>query len=523
MNATFPMRTGDISYQIGLSVPAATGSWSVSLGFLDQNENAWNISGMSGKIYDNTGYVVGGYNSNVTTTLQGVISGGDHSLYQDGILLSNTQNQEENDYNMVSISGTYLEGYLPSVSILGDNVVNESQVQTVPFWKKRNDDKVLFVTENITADLGFIQAISGMGFRFQTGILTGVGAIQVDQIESTYGLVIFGAATSSGLYTGSNWNALNLPMMSLNSHLVCPQNLGWYNSKYIGNEEVSTVNSDGDITGAVFPQKYLSPASGNVIWAEMPVDGWMRMEYDPANSSTNVAYYSPYGIEPAAEVMTRFVRFTYDPYGSPAADTTIVLGSDAWSASTGYVGDLRPGSTSGLTRDLEVNFLDIGGMAPRFGPSPSIVTVRLSNTLGGTGAIPFTWTGTNWGEENQLGGREIPQRVSYHADNLYRRTTLSTGLYPTEQFNMYEGPFSISQGMGGDTLVSSTNTGNIVTAFHKGFWTGNFYGDFAKNSLLVFSVTPTGTGWTTGQSMWDTLSKTGKQLFVNSVAGFFIE
>ena len=94
MDATFPMQTGAISYKIDLAVPAATGSWSVSLGYLDINPNVWNISGVSGKIYDNSGYVVGSYNPDTTTSLQGVIKGSGHTIYQDDVLLSNTETQD---------------------------------------------------------------------------------------------------------------------------------------------------------------------------------------------------------------------------------------------------------------------------------------------------------------------------------------------------------------------------------------------------------------------------------------------
>jgi hypothetical protein len=538
MNATFPMRTGDISYQIGLSPPAATGSWSVSLGFLDQNENSWNISGMSGKIYDNSGYLVGGYNSNVATTLRGVVSGGEYSLYQDDVLLSNTQNQEEGDYNMVSISGTYVGGYLPDVSILGDNVANDSQVQTVPFWKKENDDRVLFVTENATADLGFIQAVSGMGFFFETGLLTGAGAIQADQIDISYGLVIFGAATSSGLYHSGDWNTLNVPMMSLNSHLVCSGNLNWSRSTPKTSESL-TAASTGQAW--VFPGFFEGPGQNGLIWAEDPILGWERFYFDLWESESYLdMHLLPYvsGVGDA----NRSIRFQYNV---PSAGNTKVTFQNGHTATRVYTTDVRPVFTqasfpqsipaTGLPHDLYLTFTDVSGVTG--------VETTLSNTLGGTGTPADSMTGTVWGlDQIHNSGRVVPQRASYNVNNLYRRTTITSGNYPTDSFNMYTGmPWGTATGLtlpagdGGDTLVSDQTRliesetllppfNKFITVWHKGFWTGHAVnGNFTKQELMSFAVTPTGNDWATGYNMWDTLTVTGKQLFVNAVAGFFID
>ena len=505
MASTFPMRTGNVSYHIGLSVPAITGSWSVSLGFFGLNENSWSISGMSGKLYNNSGYAISSYNSTTSTTLEGVISGAEHTIYQDGILLTNVGEQEVNDYNMVSVSGNYLGGYLPSVNIRGDSKQTDEFVQTVPFWNKRNDDNLLFVTENATADLGFIQCVSGMGFNVTTGLLTGF----VDSsLTENYGLIIFGAATNSGSYTRGNWNSLGVPKMSLNSHLVCPENLNWYGGL--------TSLGIGEKTGVVFPERYFSPTGRTAIWAEFPIQGWQKLVHRPDPALPNISNYVPDG----------FTGDTLDPgylalFSYSAPNTTIYLtekqGGVQYTTNTVVAGDIAPDNfATALQQDYSLTFTDI--------PDATAVTTVLSNTLGGTGAPADDLTGSQWGLGqiwNQ--NRVIPQRASYDANVVYRRSTLTTGLYPTDQFHMYTGDISVSQGFGGDTFVSNMDTGKLITAWHKGFWTGDLLnGGFTVPELLVFSVTPIETAWSGGYDMWGTLTQTGKQLFVNSVMEFFI-
>tara|TARA_R110000824_G_scaffold192596_1_gene374829 strand:+ start:1518 stop:3059 length:1542 start_codon:yes stop_codon:yes gene_type:complete len=512
MASTFPMRTGNVSYQIGLSVPAITGSWSVSLGFLGLNENSWSISGMSGTLYNNSGYAISSYNSKIYTTIEGVISGAEHSIYQDGVLLTNVGEQEVNDYNMVSISGNYLEGYLPSVNIGGDSRQNDENVQTVPFWNKRNDDDLLFVTENATADLGFIRCASGMGFNVTTGVFT--GNFDSSLVENRYGLIIFGAATTSGSYASGAWNSLGVPMMSLNSHLVCEENLRWYNQ---GNGDTQTYTSYGDTTGVVFPQLYSGPfaSTQHMFWAEFPTKGWEKIIKNTDTSTSTVGKYRtyfPYGIASTQDKMVI-------EYSSP--NTTVTLyQDDTFNAAQTYAGtnilSHLAYSDGALPYDLNVTFTDVAGATG--------VTTAISNVLGGVAPPANDLTGSQWG----LGqiwnyNRVIPQTASYNVDTVYRRTTLGTGLYPTDQFNMYTGDISVSHGPGGDTFVSSMSTGKLITAWHKGFFTGTvFTGQFSQNELLMFSVTPTGMDWTGGYDMWNTLTATGKQMFVNSVMEFFI-
>ena len=82
----------------------------------------------------------------------------------------------------------------------------------------------------------------------------------------------------------------------------------------------------------------------------------------------------------------------------------------------------------------------------------------------------------------------------------------------------------MAHGQGGDTFVASMESGKLVTVFPKGFGTGNAYiTGFTENNLVVFSVTPTGTAWAGGYDMWNTLTVTGKQMFVNAVVASFIE
>ena len=512
MKNTFPMRTGDVSYKIGLSPPAITGSWEVSMGFWGMNENSWSVSGVSGKIYDNSGYMLGSYSANDYTQLEGVIAGSGHSIYQDGILLSNTAQQLPNDYNMVSISGSYVEGYLPSVEIGGEEVLDNSLNQTVPFWRRETDNRLLFVTENATADFGFIETLSGMGFYVKTGNLS--GNFNSQYVENQYGLIIFGSATTSGAYNDGAWNSLNTPMMSLNSHLVCPENLNWYGSFYTGFYSPSEY-SNGYQTGAVFPQQYRSPSNVPSIWAEWPTQGWLKM-FQTHDTSPNKIYEPYMVVDPAFGTGSshHYVRFEFS---SP--NTTVTMSDGTHSVVKTFSSDVRPfESVEGFSDDLELTFTDVSG-----GP-PAGVTVKLSNTLGGTGVADSSLTGTDWGG-NQIYelGRVVPQVATYNVNNLYRRTTLTSGLYPTEEFNMYTGDISSAHGEGGDTFVASMDSGKLVTVWHHGFWTGELAtGKFTVPELMVFSVTPTTTEWAGGYDMWSTLTPTGKQLFINAVAGFFI-
>ena len=533
------MQTGAVSYTISLAPPDITGSWSVSLGFWGRNENSWNLSGTSGKIYDGSGYMVGSYNAQEPTILYGVISGSGQTLYQDDDLLSNTCTQAVNDYNMVSISGSYLGGYMPSVSIGGQPVLTNNFNPTMPFWNKPNDENLLFITENFQADLGFIQTVSGMGFSVAaSGSLTGANGMEPSDLESLYGLIIFGSATSSGAYTDGAWNTLNIPMMSLNSHLVCPENLNWYDGG-------TSYASSADKTGVVFPQQYQTPNySGYALWGERPVMGWDKLVYAPQSSAANTKYYVDYGWRGPGLATGSLVLFSYAGgnttiYFQTAKGTQTHLGTGV------YAGNISPTNFTGqLQQDYIVQFNDLITSYPKnpnapfpVSPDPTATNVRmkLSNVLGGTGAAEETWN-SMWGLSQVYNhGRVIPQRASYNVDNLYRRTTLTSGLAPTDQFTMYTGEMSTAQGWGGDVFVGDWNSGKLITTWHKGFWTGEmqtgeavvpYYevaGPFASQERMVFSVTPTGMDWTGGYDMWNTLTTTGKQLFINAVAGFFID
>ena len=515
MKAHFPIRTGNIGYIIPLNAPT-TGDWSVSLGFSGISENTWNMSGVSGKIYDNTGYMVGAYPQSQPTTISGSIFENYHSIYQDDILLSNCITHIPNDYTTVSAHGNFIGGYIPSVEVIGQSVQNPADgpggAQTHQFWKNEND-RIFFVTENAVADTGFIDIINSMGIAMATGSPTGIsGGAGFDE---SFGMIIFGAATTSGAYNSGAWNSLNSSMMSLNSHLVCPQNLAWYGAPQgAGGDTLGTIQSSGYQTGAVFPQEYRSPENTKSIWAEFPTQGWFKLFLNPATSAL-APEYIPYGVGGGhgGDTTDHYVKFEYS---SP--NTTVSMYDGIHFTDPTFSTDVRPFTYyDGLEHDLELTFVDVveaGG---------DDVIVKLSNTLGGTGAPSFTWTGTAWGRRQVDSGRVVPQTDNYNIDTVFRHTTLTSGNYPTDQFSMYEGEMSAAHGQGGHTLISNMDTGKILTAFPKGFWTGNvIHGDFVKNSMVVFSVTPTGMGWETGQNMWDTLTSTGKRLFVNSVAELFL-
>jgi hypothetical protein len=542
MDATFPMQTGAISYTVNLAAPAATGSWSVSLGFLDIKPNVWSISGASGKIYDNSGYMVGSYNADIPTYLQGVINGSGHTLYQDSVLLSNTETQDSSDYNQVSINGNYVGGYLPTVGIGGEAVFDEFSNLTVPFWSKVGDDRLLFVTENAQADRGFIQAVSGMGFTVDTGALTGAAGAQGVDFGRPYGLIVFGSATSSGVYHSGRWNDLNIPMMSLNSHLVTPENLNWYGGR------PSTLTL-ADQTGGVYPQRYKSTQGRYSIWAQFPVQGWEQLVYSPeaaAGYGPEYSFFFPLGrtgvLGEGTNATGNFVLFT--EAGTAPSDYTQVFMREQqttgapfdyqYTATSIVSGHISPTGYDGvLQQDYEVTFSHLYP-SYTYVDTYTGVTVKISNYFGGTGAPPFSLTGSPWAK-NQIYnmGRVVPQTASYNVDNLYRRTTLTSGLYPADQFDMYTGSVYSSNSCGGNALVTNLNSGNLITVWHRGFWTGQLVADqsvayslgggFTEPELMVFSVTSTGMEWTGGYDMWSTLTTTGKQLFVNAVAGFFID
>ena len=68
------------------------------------------------------------------------------------------------------------------------------------------------------------------------------------------------------------WNDLNIPMMSLNSHLVCPENLNWYS-----NVSAESLTNE---TGAVFPGRYFTEDGIEDFWAPFPTKGWERLVRD---------------------------------------------------------------------------------------------------------------------------------------------------------------------------------------------------------------------------------------------------
>ena len=519
MKAIFPIRTGNLSYALPLNVPT-TGNWSVSLGFSGISENTWNMSGVSGKLYDNTGYVVGTYPPSQPTLISGSIFENYHSIYQDGILLSNCSPNTPNDYCTVSAQGNFIGGQIPSLQVGGQNILNQNTVQAHQFWKTEND-RIYFVTENTVADRGFIDIISGMGIEIATGDQSDSAAYAANTglrggsgIDESYNMIIFGAATTSGDYNSGVWNSTVSSMMSLNSFLTCPQNLSWYGAPQgAGGDALGTIRSSGYQTGAVFPQEYRSPQNTKSIWAEFPTQGWFKLFLNPASSAAEPEYI-PYGVGGGhgGDTTDHYVKFEYS---SP--NTTVSMYDGIHFTDPSFSSDVRPFSAGdGLPHDLELTFEDVSD-------APDDVIVKLSNTLGGTGDVASTWTDTSWGRRQVDSGRVVPQTKSYNVNTVFRHTTLTSGNYPTDQFTMYGGEMAAGHGQGGDTLISNMDTGKVLTAFHKGFWTGNILdGDFTKNNLVVFSVTPTGLGWQTGQNMWDTLTSTGKRLFVNSVAELFL-
>ena len=121
-------------------------------------------------------------------------------------------------------------------------------------------------------------------------------------------------------------------------------------------------------------------------------------------------------------------------------------------------------------------------------------------------------------------GRSWPQQRTYPTGFIYDTLDVSVG----SSINIYTGVVETSHGVGGEGLLYNGNS-QPLCVWHKGFLTGNSSLDtpseyrFAKNHLMCFSVTPTGLDWQTGYDMWNTLTVTGKRMFVNSVLGFFYE
>ena len=271
--------------------------------------------------------------------------------------------------------------------------------------------------------------------------------------------------------------------------------------------------------------------------------GWDKLVYAPTVSSANNRYYLDYGWTGPALGTGSLVLFNY-----AGGNTFIYFQTqmpNEYHLGTGiYAGDISPTNFTGqLQQDYVVQFNDLLSNYPKDpnapaaesqAPTATNVRVKLSNVLGGTGATEQIWN-SMWGLSQVYDhGRVIPQRASYNVDNLYRGTTLTSGLAPTDQFLMYTGEMSTAQGDGGDVFVGDWNSGKLITTWHKGFWTGemmtgaatSYYevaGPFASQERMVFSVTPTGMDWTGGYDMWNTLTATGKQLFINAVAGFFID
>ena len=509
MKNLFPIRTGDLTYGINFNVPSTTGKWSVELGFSGVKEKSWGISGCSGKLYDNTGYNIGSYIADKDYNISGSIFENTHSIFLDGVLLSNQSRHEKNDYDMVEVNSTYVNSYMPSVDIQGRSVQNTNFNQTHEFWRTSND-RIYFVTENANADLGFVNQLRSMGFTVNTGNQSGVSGGQY--LDNFYNLIIFGSATSSGKYNDGLWNSLNTNMMSLNSHLLAENNLNWYGSY----NKVVSIDETGRSSDTLW---YISPFDQDThsyVWANFPDYGWYKMFYNPntvsysrVGAGTPSSYYD-YHLEYGADESDspRFVEFGEDHIGGAGKTEP---GQENYLLE--YTTVVSPRSTfNGLDDDIQVYY-----SGPQF--------VFLSNELGGTG------TNRVWTDSNPF--NKIVK--NYNTGFIYRYLKSIEPEYvetdPTDYADipimLYTGVVETSYGGNGHQILHSHNTGTILNVWHKDtFWTGNTNGygggDFSKGNLVCFSVTPTGLDWQTGYNMWNTLTPTGQRIFVNTVQGFFV-
>ena len=532
MNASFPIRTGDISYVIDLRAPSSTGEWSVQLGFSGMLEDSWGISGCSGKIYDNTGYNVGSYLEKEHYSISGSIFEERHTIHQNGILLSNQSKHVKNDYDMVKVEANYLENYTPEVFIGGRSILDENNQETHEFFRDQND-RVFFVTENAQADLGFINQIKSMGIKVATGNLSGVDG--GDNLDSVYNLIIFGSATSSGNYNSGYWNGLNTNMMSLNSHLVTNENLGWYSNFGTSNPSVL---KDIDQSSEKFPPE-LRVSGGSLIgtattphylWVEFIDEGWTRMVHDSSQSDTTRAVYLPWADEftdadtplsSQAESKALIFDFSSDIVSMQWGNSNKIDQENYASSPSTYSGYFwQSYATGGLIYDIEIDNV-WGGLGGQVG--------YISNNLGGNrnGLDYYVDYNGNFSDqyysnytEPKVEGRLYPQVRSYPTGIIYRGLDSTDG-----DINLYTGVVNTSHGVGGEGLLYSENSGQSLCVWHKGFFTGsraaNTDHGYCSHNLLCFSVTPTGLDWQTGYDMWSTLTPTGQRVFVNSVVGFF--
>ena len=509
MKALFPIRTGDLNYTINVKAPNTTGKWSVELGFSGMAENTWGISGCSGKIYDNTGYNIGSYIANQSTSISGSIFDERHSVYQDGVLLSNQSRHSRNDYDMVEIKSSYINGYTPDVNIQGRSVLNTNSKETHEFWSSPKD-RIYFVTENANADSGFVNQLRSMGFTVNTGNQSGVGGGQ--SLDSFYSLIIFGSATSSGNYNGGFWNSLNTNMMSLNSHLVAENNLNWYGEF----NKVSNVDQTGRNANTLY-STYPHADSDSYIWVEFPLEGWHKLFFNEDASFPGEDYYLSYGSDQYDS--PKYVKW----YSVNNIQVSNGTNFDDFVLDTYQVSPRL--SSDGLQDDVTISFTDAND-----------TQVKISNVIFGTGEPTDYYASNNppSGSWHVLGksayNKVLPQQISYNTGFIYRDLDIKDHtVYGDNPFLIYTGNVEMSHGDNGQPIFHHENTGIILNVWHKGVgWTGNTpfsspanY-SFPRNNLVCFSVTPTGLDWQNGYDMWSTLTLTGQRIFVNSVAGFFV-
>lgn len=503
MKNLFPIRTGDLTYGINFNVPSTTGKWSVELGFSGVKEKSWGISGCSGKLYDNTGYNIGSYIADKDYNISGSIFENTHSIFLDGVLLSNQSRHEKNDYDMVEVNSTYVNSYMPSVDIQGRSVQNTNFNQTHEFWRTSND-RIYFVTENANADLGFVNQLRSMGFTVNTGNQSGVSGGQY--LDNFYNLIIFGSATSSGKYNDGLWNSLNTNMMSLNSHLLAENNLNWYGEF----NKVSNIDQTGRNANTLY-RTYPHADSDSYIWVEFPLEGWHKLFFNEDASSLSEDYYLSYGS---------------DQYDSPKYvkwyNTNNIQVTNGTNFDDFVTSEVSPRlSSDGLQDDITISFFDANN-----------TEVKISNVIFGTGDSTNYYTSDNsW---HLLGQRSynkvLPQQLSYNTGFIYRDLDIKDHTaYGDNPFLIYTGNVEMSHGDNGQPIFHHENTGIILNVWHRGVgWTGNTPfsspADYAfpKGDLVCFSVTPTGLDWQTGYNMWNTLTPTGQRIFVNTVQGFFV-